>query len=216
MFFECRKYGWQMCITLGLSCENSAVWMNGNCICNTTFRPKYFWSVCLFGDGAELTGKHLSRTWVSHFWWFNGRSILRLEMLQKWCYHLSDLPECCFMHLIGLQYAMHHTVYTLIMSENLSFCSYAYEILNVTCAKYDILDICRIVAPTLYLPLIWRKMWIPWKQSLHWGNNSTDHQMFVSLGNCGFSETWTLGVLCFILMFLVWERLRWSVWEFYF
>jgi len=25
--------------------------------------------------------------------------------------------------------------------------------------------------------------------------NSTDHQMFVSLGNCGFSETWTLGLI---------------------
>lgn len=43
------------------------------------------------------------------------------------------------MHLIVLQYTMHHTVYTLIMcflkphlSENPSFCSYAKEILNLT------------------------------------------------------------------------------------
>lgn len=63
-------------------------------------------------------GQRLSRTRVSLFCLFYGRSILRLEMLQNWCYHLSDLAEsyeCCFMHLIVLQYAMHHTIYTLIM-----------------------------------------------------------------------------------------------------
>lgn len=88
--------------------------------------------VCLIGDEAA---QRLSGSRVSRLWLFNGRSILRLEMLQNWCYHVSDLPEsyeCCFMHLIVLQYAMHHTVYTLIMcflnphlSENVSFCSYA-------------------------------------------------------------------------------------------
>lgn len=40
--------------------------------------------------------------------------------------------------------------------------------------------------------------------------------MFVSLGNCGFSETWCSLLYLdrkLLLMFLVWERPRWSVWE---